>query len=75
MTHWPVAILATAIGCGSAQQTPTLPPKCSTCHVRPQPGSMPHDVAETAMGRHHARVRMTDGEWARVVEVLSQVRR
>jgi hypothetical protein len=45
--------------------------KCGSCHTPVQPGSLARSEAESAMGRHHRRVKLTDQEWAGMVDYLT----
>jgi FAD/FMN-containing dehydrogenase len=45
---------------------------CGNCHTRVEPGERTRAQFEAAMSRHHARVKLTDAEWALLVDYLSE---
>ena len=45
--------------------------KCGACHTPVEPGSIARDEAEAAMERHHRRVRLTERDFAELVDYLS----
>ena len=45
--------------------------KCGNCHARVEPGSLPRATIEAAMVRHRRRAKLTDGQWAEMIEFLS----
>ena len=45
--------------------------KCGTCHTRVEPGSVSRATAESAMQRHRRRAKLTDRQWADMVDYLS----
>jgi hypothetical protein len=45
--------------------------KCGSCHTPIEPGSMQHDNAQAAMQRHRRRAKLSEREWADMVEFLS----
>jgi len=45
--------------------------KCGACHTPVEPGSLARDVAESAMQRHRRRAKLTEREWANMVDYLS----
>ncbi|HMI87966.1 MAG TPA: hypothetical protein VK550_27975 [Polyangiaceae bacterium] len=46
--------------------------KCGNCHTRVEPGSLPRATIEAAMTRHRRRAKLTDGQWAELIEFLSR---
>jgi hypothetical protein len=46
--------------------------KCGNCHTRVEPGSLPRATIEAAMVRHRRRAKLTDGQWAELIEFLSR---
>lgn len=46
--------------------------KCGSCHVRVEPGTRSRGEIELALGRHHRRARLTDREWALLVDYLAK---
>lgn len=71
-------------GCGDANAyLANVPPKytevaeihhaeCGNCHVRVEPGQRTRSQLESALARHHARVKMDDAKWPVLVDYLSQ---
>ena len=45
--------------------------KCGSCHTPVEPGSLQHDNAEAAMQRHRRRAKLSERDWANMVEFLS----
>ncbi|HTQ41543.1 MAG TPA: hypothetical protein VMI75_02225 [Polyangiaceae bacterium] len=45
--------------------------QCGRCHTPPSPGSHSREEFETAFGRHHRRVHLTDEEWQAMVDYLA----
>jgi len=45
--------------------------KCGSCHTPVEPGSLQRDDAAAAMQRHRRRARLSDRDWADMVEFLS----
>jgi hypothetical protein len=45
--------------------------KCGSCHTPVQPGSLPRTEAEAAMGRHHRRLKLSDQDWAGMIDYLT----
>jgi hypothetical protein len=45
--------------------------KCGSCHTPVEPGSLQHDTAEAAMLRHRHRAKLSERDWADMVEFLS----
>ena len=45
--------------------------KCGNCHTRVEPGSLPRATIEAAMIRHRRRAKLTEGQWAELIEFLS----
>jgi hypothetical protein len=72
--------LALALACGGPPaDAPDAPPiarihraQCGKCHVRVEPGERTREQLEAAFPRHHRRVRLTDDEWAQMVEYLAR---
>jgi len=46
--------------------------KCGSCHTRVEPGALPRATIEAAMARHRKRAKLTDGQWAELIEFLSR---
>jgi len=46
--------------------------KCGNCHTRVEPGALPRATIEAAMVRHRRRAKLTDGQWAELIEFLSR---
>lgn len=46
--------------------------KCGNCHTRVEPGALPRATIEAAMARHRRRAKLTDGQWAELIEFLSR---
>ena len=66
-----------ATGCAPAA-APEGPPiaavhrhQCGKCHAPPPPGSHSREEFETAFGRHHKRVHLTQEEWQAMVDYLA----
>jgi len=45
--------------------------KCGTCHVEVQPGTRSRDVLEKAFVRHRKRVKLSEEQWAAMVDYLA----
>lgn len=45
--------------------------KCGSCHQRVEPGSLARATAESAMQRHRRRAKLSEREWAGMVDYLS----
>ena len=45
--------------------------KCGSCHTRVEPFSLARATAESAMQRHRRRTKLTEREWAGMVDYLS----
>jgi hypothetical protein len=45
--------------------------KCGSCHTPVEPGSLQHETAEAAMLRHRHRAKLSERDWADMVEFLS----
>jgi hypothetical protein len=45
--------------------------QCGKCHAPPPPGSHSREEFETAFGRHHKRVHLTQEEWQAMVDYLA----
>jgi hypothetical protein len=45
--------------------------KCGSCHAPVGPGSLQHDEAEAAMLRHRRRAKLSERDWADMVDFLS----
>jgi hypothetical protein len=45
--------------------------KCGSCHTPVEPGSLARDDAQAAMQRHRRRARLSEHDWASMVEFLS----
>jgi hypothetical protein len=46
--------------------------KCGNCHTRVEPGALPRATIEAAMLRHRRRAKLTEEQWAELVEFLSR---
>lgn len=46
--------------------------KCGACHVRVEPGARTREELEHAFVRHRSRVRLSEEEWARMVDYLAK---
>jgi hypothetical protein len=73
------SIAVLAAGCGAGADAPAADrisrihrSRCRTCHVRVEPGERTRGQLEAALARHHKRLRLTDEEWAEMVDYLSQ---
>ena len=44
--------------------------KCGNCHARVEPGSLPRATIEAALARHRRRAKLTEGQWAELIEFL-----
>ena len=67
-----------AVGCAPAASAPDGPPiatvhrhQCGKCHAPPPPGSHSREEFESAFGRHHKRVHLTDEEWQAMIDYLA----
>jgi hypothetical protein len=80
------AACAILVACGGASSSSTHPAtvssdepqaasvwrsKCGSCHVPVEPGSHTRDAIETALQRHHKRVRLSDEQWTQLVDFLA----
>jgi hypothetical protein len=45
--------------------------KCGSCHRRVEPGALPRATIEAAMLRHRRRAKLTEAQWAELVDFLS----
>ncbi|HNZ21811.1 MAG TPA: hypothetical protein PKL24_06690 [Polyangiaceae bacterium] len=45
--------------------------KCGSCHTRIEPGSMPRDELEAELKRHRSRVKLSEAEWAEMLDYLA----
>src|ERR1700733_10036103 len=45
--------------------------RCGNCHVRVEPGTRTRAQLEVAFIRHRARVHLTPGEWASMIDYLA----
>ena len=73
-----VACAPAAAPDGSGERSGERPPiatvhrhQCGRCHAPPPPGSHSREEFETAFGRHHKRVHLTDEEWQAMVDYLA----
>lgn len=71
-------LVALATACAPAASAPDGPPiaavhrhQCGKCHAPPPPGSHSREELESAFGRHHKRVRLTDEEWQAMIDYLA----
>jgi hypothetical protein len=46
--------------------------KCGNCHTRVEPGLLPRATIEAAMVRHRRRAKLTNDQWAELIEFLSR---
>jgi len=67
-----------AMACAPAAAPTDGPPiaavhrhQCGKCHAPPPPGSHSREEFETAFGRHHKRVHLTQEEWQAMVDYLA----
>ncbi len=72
------------VGCGGGGEwRAKVPPKymevaeihhasCGGCHTRVEPGQRTRDKLEKALAKHHKRVKMTDAQWAQLIDYLSE---
>ena len=64
--------LATACAPAAAPDGPPIATvhrhQCGRCHAPPPPGSHSREEFETAFGRHHKRVHLTQEEWQKTVK-------
>jgi hypothetical protein len=67
--------LATACAPAAAPDGPPIATvhrhQCGRCHSPPSPRSHSREEFETAFGRHHKRVHLTDEEWQAMVDYLA----
>jgi hypothetical protein len=77
--YWALVV----IGCGTPDWHSNVPAKytevaeihrasCGNCHVRVEPGERTRDHLESALSKHHGRVKMTDTQWVLLIDYLSQ---
>ena len=45
---------------------------CGACHARVEPGERTREHLEKALAKHHSRVKMTDEQWAQLIDYLSR---
>ena len=45
--------------------------RCGNCHVRVEPGTRTRAELDEAFTRHRKRVRLSDQEWAKMVDYLA----
>jgi hypothetical protein len=76
------ATMATLFACGAPSGSQANAPepspiarihkaKCGSCHVRVEPGQRTRAQLEDAFTRHHKRVRLTEEQWAQMVDYLA----
>ena len=46
--------------------------RCGACHTRVEPGERTREELETALERHHNRVRLAENEWGAMVDYLAK---
>jgi hypothetical protein len=46
--------------------------RCSKCHVLVEPGTHERQELRLAFARHHKRVKLTDEQWAEMIELLAR---
>ena len=75
-------LLLPLAGCGSHDWRANVPPKymevaeihhgsCGGCHVRVERGERSREYLEKSLAKHHTRVRMSDEQWALLIDYLS----
>lgn len=73
---------AAAAACGGRRAAP-IPAKyadvaeihhasCGNCHVRVEPGKRTRAQLEKALVRHRSRVKMSEREWALIIDYLTE---
>ncbi len=79
-----IVALGFGVGCGDSDRyLVNVPPKyveiarlhhaqCGNCHTRVEPGKRPRDRFESALAKHHTRVKMDDAQWSLLIDYLSQ---
>lgn len=80
-----LALLAVcaAAACGGADWRARVPPKymevaeihhtaCGNCHTRVEPGERTRPYLEKALARHRTRVKMSESDWALLVDYLTE---
>jgi hypothetical protein len=45
--------------------------RCGSCHAPPEPRSHTRASLEDALGRHHHRVHLSEGEWQAMIDYLA----
>lgn len=45
--------------------------QCGRCHTPPEPGSHSRAEFESAFGRHHKRVHLSEEEWQAMIDYLA----
>ena len=45
--------------------------RCGGCHERHEPGEFTPEVFRAALTRHHDRLRLTETQWAEMLDYLS----
>jgi Skp family chaperone for outer membrane proteins len=67
--------LATACAPAAAPDGPPIASvhrqQCGRCHAPPSPGSHSREEFESAFGRHHKRVHLTEEEWQAMIDYLA----
>lgn len=76
-----IAAFAILAGCGAAQPPRSSPgtariasihqAKCGSCHLIVDPGTRSRATLESALARHHSRVRLDEEDWATLVDYLA----
>jgi hypothetical protein len=76
------AVIATVACGGPSTGTPASPAapeiarihraRCGACHTRVEPGQRTREALKTALSRHRVRVRLTEAQWAEMVDYLAQ---
>jgi hypothetical protein len=78
--YW--ALLA-VVSCGTPDWHAKVPAKymevaeihrasCGNCHERVEPGERTRAHFESALSKHHGRVKMSDPQWVLLIDYLSQ---
>jgi hypothetical protein len=73
------ALALAGVGCGPGAAAPGSQTaianvhraKCGACHTRVEPGTRTRAQLEAALSRHRKRVRLTEAEWAEMIDYLA----
>ena len=75
-----VGFAITSVACASSTPAPASPTdriacihraRCGACHQRVEPGERSRDALESALARHHTRVRLSDADWHSMIDYLA----